>query len=1115
MNSLELIKFYDKDSYIQSLCSWLSDSKIKQKALKGLVGGLKYLVPSVLFSRLNNNFCFVVENKEVAFSFYYNLKKILHKKNVFLFPSLGYKYYGSEKVENSNVVLRGEVLSLIQEREREKKIIITYPEAIFERVVGKTQLSSQTLNLALGDEISYLELESKLISFGFEQSDFIEEVGQYSIRGQVFDLYSFAYSLPFRITFNENKITKISTFDIETQLSVERKNQITILTNPSSINKNSENVSLFEYLDESFIVWVQSKKDCALKIESLYGKTKEAYAGLSSKTDIVLSSPPEKLFINKKVFNGCLDKFISVDFGVFKTKKSVDVFEYKSRSQPDFNKNLNLLEKDLETLTYKNYSIVIGFQSEEQVERINVYFKSKNNNIQFASSVLVLSEGFVDDNTKLVYYTDHQIFNRYFKFKTPLVPGIKKRKLKHLTDHNKLNIGDYLVHIDYGIGRFLGLEKLKVKNTLQEVIKVSYQNNDLVYVGINSLHKISKYVGGSLNPVLDKLGSSDWIKKKSKVQSKIKDIANDLISLYAKRKESVGFSFLSDDYLQSELESSFLFQDTPDQSTSLKEIKKDMESEQPMDRLVCGDVGFGKTEVAVRAAFKAVCNNKQVLVLVPTTILAFQHYNTFNNRLKNFPVNVDYVSRFRKGKDLKNILENSKKGKIDILIGTQKAVGKSFKFKDLGLLIVDEEQKFGVAIKEKIKKQKVFVDTLTLTATPIPRTLHFSLIGIRDISVIETAPPNRIPIETEIISFDKKIIRDVIKKELDRFGQVFFVNNRVHNIYQIADVIQKLVPDAKIGVAHGQLPGDRLEKVMLRFIEGYFDVLVSTNIIESGLDVANANTVIINDAHNFGLSDLHQIRGRVGRSNINAYCYLITKSLNRLSNDARKRLTAISELSQLGDGFKIALKDLDIRGAGDLLGGEQSGFINDLGFDMYNKILDEAVQEIKKKEGLEPLSSFKPLINYDCLVEIDKKVFIPASYIDSHNERLSVYSKIDKAKKKIDYRKIKHDLVDRFGPLPSIIKELIIIKKLKKHGFMLGFKKIKIRENSMFCDFKEKKGDKYYTSKAFDFFLKYLKENKNKSSLNISKNNLQISFNDIFSTKDAFFLLKYFSKNIQ
>ncbi len=1115
MNSLELIKFYEKDSYVQSLSSWLSDCKTKQKALKGLVGGLKYLMPSVLFSNLNNNFCFVVENKEVAYSFYYNLKKILNKNHVSLFPSLGYKYYGGEKVENSNVVLRGEVLSLIKEKEKEKKIIITYPEAVFERVVEKKQLSSQTLSLVLGNDISYLELESKLMSFGFEQSDFIEEVGQYSIRGQVFDIYSFAYSLPFRITFDENKIAKISTFDIETQLSVERKNEITILANPSSINKNSKNVSLFEYIDESFIVWVQNKKNCALKLESLYDKTKEAYSGLSSKTDIVLSSPPEKLFVNKSVFNRCLDRFVTVDFSVLKTQKGVDVFEYKSRNQPDFNKNLTLLEKDLEKFTYKGYSIVIGFQSEEQVERVSVYFKSKNNSIQFDSSALVLSEGFVDDNTKLVYYTDHQIFNRYFKFKTPFFDGIRKRKLKNLTDHNKLNVGDYLVHIDYGIGRFLGLEKLKVKNTLQEVIKVSYQNNDLVYVGINSLHKISKYVGGSLNPVLDKLGSNDWVKKKSKVQSKIKDIANGLISLYAKRKESSGFSFLTDDYLQSELESSFLFQDTPDQSTSLKEIKKDMESGRPMDRLVCGDVGFGKTEVAIRAAFKAVCNNKQVLVLVPTTILAFQHYNTFNNRLKKFPVNIDYVSRFRKGKDLKNILENCKKGKIDILIGTQKAVGKSFKFKDLGLLIIDEEQKFGVAIKEKIKEQKVFLDTLTLTATPIPRTLHFSLIGIRDISVIETAPPNRIPIETEIISFDKKIIRDVIKKELDRFGQVFFVNNRVHNIYQIADTIQKLVPDAKIGVAHGQLPGDRLEKVMLKFIEGYFDVLVSTNIIESGLDVANANTVIINDAHNFGLSDLHQIRGRVGRSNINAYCYLITKSLNNLSNDARKRLTAISELSQLGDGFKIALKDLDIRGAGDLLGGEQSGFINDLGFDMYNKILDEAVQEIKKKEGLESSSGFKPLINYDCLVEIDKKVFIPTSYIDSHNERLSVYSKIDKAKKKKEYQKIKNDLVDRFGPLPSIINELISIKKLKKHGFMLGFKKIKIKENSMICDFKEKKGGKYYTSKIFDFFLKYLKENKNTSSLNITKNTLQVSFSNISSTKVGLLLLKYFSKNTQ
>ncbi len=1115
MNSLELIKLYQKDAFIKSLSYWLNDDKQKQKALRGLVGGLKYLIPGVMFNNLNKNFCFVVENKEVAFSFFYNLKTILQKENIYLFPSLGYKYYDEEKTENSNVVLRGEVLSLIKEKKKEKKIIITYPDAVFEKVIGKSQLSNQSLNLILEHEISYLELESKLISLGFEQSDFIEEVGQYSIRGQVFDIYSFACPLPFRITFDENKIKKISTFDLESQLSIETKTQITVLANPSSLNKNSKNISFFEHLDKTFMIWVQSKKDCALKIEALFKKSKEVFNDISSKTDIVVSSPPENLFINKKMFNNCLNRFSSVDFGVFNVNKSMDIYEYKSKTQPDFNKNLNLLEKDLEKLTYKNYSLVIAFQSEEQAERIGVYFNSKNNNIQYSSSVMVLSEGFVDENIGLAYYTDHQIFNRYFKFKSPLFSGVKRRKIKHLTNHRKLNVGDYLVHIDYGVGRFLGLEKIKVKNILQEVIKISYQNNDLVYVGINSLHKISKYVGNILNPKLDKLGSNDWKKKKSKVRSGIKNIAGDLISLYAKRKKAEGFSFLPDDYLQSELESSFLFQDTPDQTTSLREIKKDMESKQPMDRLVCGDVGFGKTEVAIRAAFKAVCNNKQVLVLVPTTILAFQHYNTFSKRLKKFPVTVDYVSRFRKGKELKEVLRKYKEGKTDILIGTQKAVGKSFESKDLGLLIVDEEQKFGVAIKEKIKKEKVFVDTLTLTATPIPRTLHFSLIGIRDISVIETAPPNRIPIETEIVSFDKKTIRDVIQKELDRFGQVFFVNNRVQNIYQIAETIQKLVPNAKIGVAHGQLPGDQLEKVMLRFVDGYFDVLVSTNIIESGLDVANANTVIINDAHNFGLSDLHQIRGRVGRSNINAFCYLITKSLNALSNDARKRLTAISELSQLGDGFKIALKDLDIRGAGDLLGGEQSGFINDLGFDMYNKILDEAIQEIKKKEGVESSPILKNLITYDCLVELDKKVFIPTTYIDSHNERLSVYSKIDKAKKKNEYKKIKFDLEDRFGPIPPIINELIRIKKIKKHGFNLGFKKIKIKKNLLFCDFREKKGDKYFESKTFSFFLKHLKQNKENCSLNIRKNTLQMCFNNVFSTNDVLRLLKYFSKTTQ
>jgi len=1114
MIASELINLYKKDSLVLLLKSLIENNDKKNIVVRGLSGGLGFVIPSVFFSLSKYSCCFVLENKDSAFSFYYNLKTLLPTQKISLFPGLGHKYYGDEKIDNSNVVSRAESVSFIQEKTNKNKIVVTFPEAVFEKIINKTDLKKRTLLLEENQEISHEELENILIDFDFEQKDFVEKAGQYSIRGLVFDVFSFSNKKPFRLFFEENTIKKISMFNMESQLSSLFKKKISVLANPSIIKENKNNLSLLDYLDKKWTVWIKDKKACGETLDVLFKKTSKIHKGIIKNSDVVLSSPPKNLFVSKRSFFKQLLSFRVVEFGVFANTKNKLLFEYKSRNQPDFNKNLSLLKKDLLKHFSKGYTVSLAFQSEEQTSRVYGYFESVLENFYYSSSSFVLSDGFVDDNIKHVYYTDHQIFKRYFKHRKKL-SGFKKNKIKSLVDYKELYLGDYVVHIDYGVGRFLGLDKLIVKNTKQEVVKISYQNNDIVYVGINSLYKFSKYVGDNPNPKLNKLGSRDWLRKKSNVQSKIKNIAKDLIELYAKRKVSSGFSFLPDDYLQMELETSFLYQDTPDQSLTIKEIKKDMESKYPMDRLVCGDVGFGKTEVAIRAAFKAVCNNKQVLILVPTTVLAFQHYNTFCYRLKDFPVNVNYVSRFRSRKEVLSTIKDCKSGKIDVLIGTQKVLNKKFVFKDLGLLIVDEEQKFGVALKEKIKNNKVSLDTLTLTATPIPRTLHFSLMGIRDISVIETPPPNRISIETEIISFDKKIIRDVIKKELDRFGQVFFVNNRVKNIYQIAEVVQKLIPDSKIGVAHGQLKGGDLEKIMIRFIKGHYDILVSTNIIESGLDVPNANTVIINNAHAFGLSDLHQIRGRVGRSNKKAYCYLITSSSNYITADARKRLVAISELSKLGDGLKIALKDLDIRGAGNLLGGEQSGFINDLGFDMYHKVLDEALDGLEEKKQISDRPLLSSLKNYDCLVELDKEVYIPTSYVSNHNERLKLYSKIEKADSKKEYKKIYNNLKDRFGPAPKIIQDLFKVKELKKHSFKLGFSKVVLKKSSLLCSFKEKKGHKYYSSKTFSLLLSYVKQNKSLCLFESTKKGLKVSFLNVFSLKKAVLLLKSLSKKRQ
>ena len=792
-----------------------------------------------------------------------------------------------------------------------------------------------------------------------------------------------------------------------------------------------------------------------------------------------------------------------------KKKESLKI-NYQSSPQPSFNKNLSLLVEDLKTHQDNKYSINIAFQSEEQSRRLSSYFDSVGFSIGYRKIISKLSEGFVDHENKLVFYTDHEIFNRYFKHTH--IPKISKKQKNPIKDRSELKTGDYVVHIDHGIGRFVGLEKMKSRELEHEVLRLVYKNNDVVFINVNSLHKIAKYSGSGEAPVLNSLNNQDWVKKKKKIKTKIVDMANDLIKLYLKRREVKGYVFEKDSYLQIELESSFVYQDTPDQIKTTEDVKKDMEGDFPMDRLVCGDVGFGKTEIAIRAAFKAVCSNKQVLILVPTTILAFQHYKTFKKRLENFPVNIDYLSRFRSTKDKNGVIKNLKDGKIDIIIGTHSVLSKKIEFKKLGLLIVDEEQKFGVALKEKIKKQKLNLDCLTLTATPIPRTLHFSLIGVRDISIIRTAPTNRQPVHTEVLTFDENEIRDIINNEMSRFGQVFFVHNRVENIYEIANIVQKLVPNAKVAVAHGQQKGDLLEKTILDFVDGRFDVLVSTNIIESGLDIPNANTIIINQAHMFGLSDLHQMRGRVGRSNRKAFCRLLVPKLSNLNVDAKKRLFALEEFSNLGDGLNIALKDLDIRGAGNLLGGEQSGFINDLGFETYNKILDEALNEITLPKEKKTIKEF---IGGSCLVDPEEKAFIPKDFIFNSDERLKVYGFVEEKSKTGEFDKIISVLEDRFGKIPTELFCLIDVMKIKQLASKIGVDKILIRRLRVTFVFFNNEKNTNNKQEAVLSLLNKLNSSGHKTDIKEKKTQLSVICNSLGSVAETLVFLKKTTKKQQ
>lgn len=1107
MEIQDFLKLFTEDGFVKSLSERIKLNENKYIQLKGLTGSLDAVFAASLYLLEKQNHIFVLHDKEEAAYFHNDLQNLLPGKEVHLFPSSYRRPYQIEETENANILMRAEILNKINNSGKEAHLIVTFAEALTEKVINKKSLQDNTFSAKVGDKVDIEFISELLNTYDFERTDFVYEAGQYAIRGGIIDIYSFANDLPYRIELFGKEVESIRTFDPVSQLSVNTVDIISIIPNVQTKLLEEVRQSFLDFFPDDTKLWFKDYEQTLDVIEAYFEKANTSFENIlqgSGKTQVILE--PQTLFENSASFSNSIEKFTKIEFGKKFQFKTSDIFSFESDPQPSFNKNFNLISEELNKNQIENFSNIIAADSEKQLERLKNIFEEIDPFVKFQNLNIALREGFKEKNLKIALYTDHQLFERFHRYKVK--EKHSKSKALTLKELRSLQPGDYVVHVDYGIGRFVGLDKVEVNGKSQEALRLIYRDDDLLIVSIHSLHKISKYSGKEgAPPSISKLGSPEWENKKKKVKKQVKDIAKDLIELYAKRKSTKGFAFSQDSFLQAELESSFIYEDTPDQAKATTEVKNDLEQPYPMDRLVCGDVGFGKTEVAIRAAFKAVNDNKQVAILVPTTILAMQHYNTFRERLSNFPVRVEYINRFKSAKDIKAILKDLEEGKVDILIGTHRIVNKDVHFKDLGLLVIDEEQKFGVKVKEKLKEMRVNVDVLTLTATPIPRTLHFSLLGARDLSVISTPPPNRQPVTTEIHTFNEEIVRDAVSYELRRGGQVFFVHNRVGDIEKIANIIYRLVPDARIGIAHGQMEGAKLEKVMLKFIEGEYDVLVSTNIIESGLDIPNANTIIINSAHMFGLSDLHQMRGRVGRSNKKAFCYLLTPPTIGLSSDARKRLTTLEEFSELGDGFKVAMRDLDIRGAGNLLGAEQSGFITDIGIDMYHKILDEAVQELKETEFKElfetELSAITKNLVQDCTIETDLEILIPESYVSSISERLSLYSKVDNIKDEAGLEKFRQSIIDRFGPLPEPVKELIETVKLRWIAEKLGFEKLTVKNEALKGYFISGENEEYFKSDTFGKILQYVQKNPKKCKLKEIRNKLILIIEEIDSIGKA------------
>ena len=1107
MDIKDIRQLYAMAPQTGALLKLLQDKQGGNIFLQGQQASATPLLFASVAEKTVQTFLFVLQDADEAGYFYHDLTQVMGTENVLFFPS-SYKRsvkYGQR--DSANEILRTEVLAKVSARDvkaHEALFIVSYPEALAELVVSKKHLDERRLSLKTGQQqIDITDVAHTLRDYGFQEVDYVYEPGQFAVRGSILDVYSFSCEYPYRIDFFGREIDTIRTFEVQDQLSKDKQSDIEIV--PELAMSATEKISFLKFLPSDTVLVAKDFAYIHDVIEHVYaeGFSRQAVterlegATEMEQKQIMSELNKEKSLITPYQFTEDAATFRRIEFGMNAGKtgvmatqkaKKYDVLKFKITPQPLFHKNFDLLVDTFEDYILKGYKLYILADSDKQTQRLKDIFadmdSQKARSITFEPVNKTLHEGFTDDALKLCFFTDHQIFDRYHKYNLKSDGARAGKMALTMKELQEMEPGDFIVHVDFGIGKFGGLVRVPAGNSYQEMIRIIYQHNDKVDVSIHSLYKISKYRRADTGepPRLSTLGTGAWDRLKEKTKKRIKDIARDLIKLYAQRRHEKGYAFSGDSYLQHELEASFLYEDTPDQSKATQDVKADMESQRPMDRLVCGDVGFGKTEVAVRAAFKAACDSKQVAVLVPTTVLAYQHYQTFKNRLKGMPVRVDYLSRARSAKQTKQVLTDLEDGKIDILIGTHKLLGKSVKWHDLGLLIIDEEQKFGVSTKEKLRKMKTNVDTLTMSATPIPRTLQFSLMGARDMSIIRTPPPNRYPIHTELATFSHEVIADAINFEMSRNGQIYFVHDRINGLQEIANLIHKYVPDCRVAIGHGQMPPDRLEKVLMGFMNYDYDVLLSTTIVENGIDISNANTMIINDAHRFGLSDLHQMRGRVGRSNRKAFCYLLAPPKTSLTPEARRRLEALENFSELGSGFDLAMQDLDIRGAGNLLGAEQSGFMEDLGYETYQKILSQAVTELKNDEFhelyAEQIAQGKDISGdefvEDCAIESDLEMYFPDNYVPGSSERMLLYRELDNINNDNDLETYRQRLVDRFGEVPHEALELMQVVPLRRLGKRLGCEKIMLRQGKMNMQFVANPDSAYYQSKTFSAVINYV-----------------------------------------
>ena len=1107
MDIQDIKQLYAKAPGTVALCKLLQENRGSNIFLQGQQASATPLLFAAVATEIKQTFLFVLQDADEAGYFYHDLTQVMGTQNVLFFPSSFKRSVKYGQRDSANEILRTEVLARVSARDKqatESLLIISYPEALSELVVSKQHLDERRLSLKTGQQqIDITDIAHKLREYGFQEVDYVYEPGQYSVRGSILDVYSFSCENPFRIDFFGREIDTIRTFEVQDQLSKDKLNEIEIV--PELAALTTERVSFLNFLPSNSVMVYKDFAYIRDVIAHVYdeGYSKQAITEqLEGATEIeqkqiIDELNKEKTLLSPSQFAQQAATFRTIEFGIHAGKTSssalqketkYDIIKFKITPQPLFHKNFDLLVDSLDDYILQGYKLYILADSDKQNQRLKDIFadmdSQKAKSIVFEPVNKTLHEGFADDGLKCCFFTDHQIFDRYHKYNLKSDGARAGKMALTMKELQEMEPGDFIVHVDFGIGKFGGLVRVPAGNSYQEMIRIIYQHNDKVDVSIHSLYKISKYRRSDTGepPRLSTLGTGAWDRLKEKTKKRIKDIARDLIKLYAQRRHERGHAFSGDSYLQHELEASFLYEDTPDQSKATQDVKADMESQRPMDRLVCGDVGFGKTEVAVRAAFKSACDSKQVAVLVPTTVLAYQHYQTFKNRLKGMPVRVDYLSRARTAKQTKQVLTDLEDGKIDILIGTHKLLGKAVKWHDLGLLIIDEEQKFGVSTKEKLRKLKTNVDTLTMSATPIPRTLQFSLMGARDMSIIRTPPPNRYPIHTELATFSHEVIADAINFEMSRNGQVYFVHDRINGLQEIANLIHKYVPDCRIAIGHGQMPPEELEKVLMGFMNYDYDVLLSTTIVENGIDISNANTMIINDAHRFGLSDLHQMRGRVGRSNRKAFCYLLAPPKSSLTPEARRRLEALENFSELGSGFNLAMQDLDIRGAGNLLGAEQSGFMEDLGYETYQKILNQAVTELKNDEFQDIYAEQMAQGNdisgeefvEDCAIESDLEMYFPDNYVPGSSERMLLYRELDNINDDNDLEAYRQRLIDRFGEIPHEGLELMQVVSLRRLGKRLGCEKISLKQGKMNMQFVANPESAYYQSRTFSAVINYV-----------------------------------------